>query len=767
MSTQAIHVDEGEFGVRLSSVSLSGVSVAIALLVALAPGAHGQAAPCTQIFIIPSPGAPASRGVACNEIDKLVPQLNTMLQRLIQMNATSEERMRDIERLLRNANAAGSRIEAKQVALAKSLAAKFSEASSQPDAAAMRSIRGLSDQLEEMFEKLTKANEDRSNAQAVQALRSAIEDAVAALDLVQLNKLINSIESLQRQLTGVEKKIDAIGESSDETRNATIFAEAMRAKSRGDLGQVRVLGALVRQGKTFERHDFSGVGLNGVQAPGLRADAANLMLTWIDDANLREARLQGARLVATKLARTDLEQADLRATAAAFAQADGARMQGADLSMATWFAADLRGADLRNAKLIGANFAHADLRNADMRGADLSGAFLGNADLRGAQLAGAVFRNTDVSFALLSNAALTAEQRSGTCATPAELQRWWIVESIPSSRFSGGYEHRRIVDSQLYLGRTGHRPYAACKPRDKTELASWNRPVYGNGPERWSDGFSFGVPHALLEGAGRRSELIERTQAALAAATERPKELRKLPQFAEIEARLQRALQERLGSLTRELVPRAPLIFDHDTAVLLMQKLKPDLLKQIGFDWRAASQGGLFEALGFDGQGNAKPWPRLFPDDFLNDDIEEVATRAFETWTRARSRALPLAEAQVRIQPHNLRAGAPWASVLVVDSRGGSADSSLPAHLGIDPAGFAFYPDGFVGYGFPTTPRIPIAFKVEGDAGAMRAAFDQAGVKPPELMTLRFKDVTLAAGAYGRQEFRFLLWTVEPVVRRQ
>lgn len=742
---------------------------ALGLLIALsaAPAAaQGTAAatPCAQGLVVPGGGGPAGRFVLCSEVERQVPQLRQQLEKLAAGQAAGDERLRDMERLLRNLNAAAARIEARQIELARSLAQKLAEASAQGEASAGRQVRRLGDDLEEVNEKATRAAANRAQAEAAAALKAAIDDAVAKLDFAKANRLLDSIEALQRQLTGVEKKIDTVVETTDDSRNATLFAEALRSKARGDLGQVRALSVFVRQGRTFDRQDLSGVGFPALQAPGLRAPGAELTLAAFQDADLTGADLTQARMVATVLERTKLARAKLTRARAALAQAARADLQGADLGLSSWTAADLRGADLRQASLKGASLQHADLSGADLRGADLSGAFLGNADLREAKLEGAVFANTDVSGALLPRNLLTPAQAGGLCATPAPArsgQGWSVVESIPSSRFTGGYEHRRIFDARLFLGSGGHRPYPRCAPRPKGTIADWNAPVYGDGGEFWSDGFSFGVEHPLMQAVGRRGELLSRIEAARAAAEIRWKELPTLPQFAEIRRRLHAALDERQRSLGERLLPAGPLMFDGDTATLVAMRLRPAVLAEVGIDWPAASHGGFGDFMG-QAKGQPKPWPRLFPEGLQQDDLSDVTTRAWERWVQARSRAMRNNEVRLSAT-RELFHGAPWSRVVTHGSRYGTEEPLLARRLGVEVGRLVTYRQV---HSLAAAKRaVDTGFLIEGDLDAVRAALQAAGTPrdAEPLLTANVKDVRLVpADGIGSE---LLLWTLEILPR--
>lgn len=733
--------------------------IATTLAATVAAQGAKTAVPCAQGLVVPGGGGPAGRFTLCSEVEQQVPQLRQLLEKLV---GDQGQQQRDIERLLRNVNTAAMRIEAKQIEMARSLSKQLAAAIEQPGAGAMRRIRRISDGLEEINEKT--ASTAANQPEAAAALKVAIDEAVIAFDFGKANKLLDSIESLQRQLTGVEKKIDIVVETADDSRNTTVLAEAVRSRSRGDLGQVRVLGVFVQQGKTFDGQDFSGVGFSGAKATGMRAPGANLTLTTFTNAELSKADFTEADMIAIMLEGANLVQARLRLARAALAQAHKANLQGADLSLSTWIAADLRGADLREANLKGANFAHADLSNTDLRGADLSGAFFENADLRGAKFDDAIFANTDVAGALLPRNLLSAVQLAGLCATSPETSgrwpsgNWTIVERIPTSRFQGGYEYRRIYEQELYVGRGGHRPYARCQLRRKGTIADWNGPVLGvyDGVEARQQDFAFQVEHPLMDAPGRRAELLKRIRSAYTLAKERPKSLQAMPQFAEVARRLYAALEQRQRQLTTKLAPAGPLLFDGDTGALIAMRLRPSLFDELGFDWLEASKGGFGDVAGKT-RGHPTPWPKLYPENLTLDDLSEVTARAWQSWVRARSKSLRDNEVRIQVSRDILSAGTSWSRVLVYNSRSSSEEPMLANKLGVEPVRLATF------RAIPTLDGIKrlvgSAFLVEGDVEAVRTAL-KAALSPPDgelILPAVVKDVRLVPADGGE----LLLWTLE------
>ncbi len=121
----------------------------------------------------------------------------------------------------------------------------------------------------------------------------------------------------------------------------------------------------------------------------------NLQGSWLNGADLKEARLEKA-----DLSRAHLQKADLRE----------AQLQGANLNGAYLTKADLSRTQLRGGYLNGAYLTKADLSRTQLQGANLNGAYLPEADLREAQLQGANLNLAQLQGAMLSKANLQGVQ---------------------------------------------------------------------------------------------------------------------------------------------------------------------------------------------------------------------------------------------------------------------------------------------------------------------------------------------------------------------
>lgn len=709
-----------------------------ALLLAPSTGL-AQTHPCHQ-------GVVTGSGTVAGRIQICTPELQATIDQLLANQSASDERQRELMRLIANANAAALRLDERTADMARSLSKRLS-AVDYATPSGLRDVRRLTDQLEAVAERLAAVEAAPQRDAATQALGRAVGDAVANLDLDLAGQLIDGIESIQKQLGEVKQEVQAVGSKVDRGNQFEVLTQVSRDKPKGDLGQVAALGALV-ESSSFEAFDFSGMNLKGVQAPGLKAAEADFTLARLEAGALREADLQEARLIAANLEQADLSGARLRSARAALAQARKAVLSNADLSLGSWMGADLREADLRSADLRGASLEHADLRDADLRGADLAGAFLGNADLRGARLDGAVFSNTDVLSALISTAQLDDAQRQGLCATRdasagGKTGVWLIVEVIPSDRFSGGYEYRRIFEERnlMYSGSTlAATPYAECKPSAGEARVSWNPPVSGG---RISNSFDFQVAHSLLERAKRREDLLARIGAVQSAAAARHAELLSMPQFGAVRAELISRVEERARRLMEDPRPATTPSFDADTRLLLALRIRPKLLDELGFDWndRSLQQAGFSEHLGRIDAQQPAPWPRLFPAETKRSDADATTAAIFERWTRARSRALP-----------NLRVLIPLSSGMpVYMSRAGTRNEALASRLGVDSGLLTVFDEIWSAFGVGRRTSTALSLSAPLPPG-VREGLLSATVE--DVQTIRMK-----VGSYERE---FVVWTLRP-----
>ena len=244
-----------------------------------------------------------------------------------------------------------------------------------------------------MSYKRAKALEDTANAQA----EAAKAQAKATEEQAKANQ---NTEQGQRQ-ERLKNAIEHLGHASDSVRLGGAYelfhlAEDT-AEDKKDLRQtvLDILCAHIRRttGEGEYRRKYKSKPSEEIQSlltllfvqehevfKGLHI---NLQGSWLNGANLREARLERADLSGAYLLRAELGEARLQGTWLRGAHMQGAWLVGVELQKASLWRSRLQGADLR-----GADLREADLSNAQMQGADLWEVDLFKADLRRAQLQG-------------------------------------------------------------------------------------------------------------------------------------------------------------------------------------------------------------------------------------------------------------------------------------------------------------------------------------------------------------------------------------------
>ena len=129
----------------------------------------------------------------------------------------------------------------------------------------------------------------------------------------------------------------------------------------------------------------------------------NLQESWLNGADLGEARLAKAVLTRAYLREAELYDAQLQG-----AFLDSAQLQGANLN-----SAQLQGAFLVLAQLQGVYLDSAQLQGANLASAQLQGAFLASAQLQGAYLASVQLQGTNLNSAQLQGAFLDGTKLHG------------------------------------------------------------------------------------------------------------------------------------------------------------------------------------------------------------------------------------------------------------------------------------------------------------------------------------------------------------------
>ena len=132
--------------------------------------------------------------------------------------------------------------------------------------------------------------------------------------------------------------------------------------------------------------NLQGSWLNGADLKDARLWKARLTQVYLQGAELDKAHLQRANLVDAHLEEVYLHEAQLQDANLRLARLQGANLEKASLQGAYLFSAWLQATDLREAHIQGANLASARLQGADLSSARLQGADITWASLIGADL---------------------------------------------------------------------------------------------------------------------------------------------------------------------------------------------------------------------------------------------------------------------------------------------------------------------------------------------------------------------------------------------
>jgi uncharacterized protein YjbI with pentapeptide repeats len=288
---------------------------------------------------------------------------------------------------------------------------------------------------------------------------------------------------------------------------------AQHMMPKGDSGQVAAAESLIRAHHSLAGVDISGVSLRGARLPN--GDLSNTTLVASDLSRIEAGSTDLSRsdLVFSNLENAHLEGAELSGSKLDFAVADGAHLHDAKASSLRGFALSAQNTDWGNADLSHARFMFADLRGAKFEGADLRGAFFVGSDLTGATFRDAKIDNTDFSGSKVDWKSMDERQRNGACVTPGPNIRnvsLLVIDEIPSSRYDGGMENSRWVDT-LWGFDAKVDGMKACAPRNLQE-SFWYPVFAARGKELPTDQFRLALPDALVRkrGAEIRDRIEER-----------------------------------------------------------------------------------------------------------------------------------------------------------------------------------------------------------------------------------------------------------------
>ena len=180
----------------------------------------------------------------------------------------------------------------------------------------------------------------------------------------------------------------------------------------------------------------------------------NLQGSWLNGANLREARLQRAILTGAYLRKTKLDRAHLQRANLVEAHLEKASLSEAYLQEADLFEVRMQEAYLKQARLQGACLMAGSLQAANLDNAYLQGADLRDVRLQEAYLPGVRLQGTRLSFVYLSGATLSGAKLQGaggqswTASTPFACRiRKSINKESDVSRLVFGVIEQEGVDS--------------------------------------------------------------------------------------------------------------------------------------------------------------------------------------------------------------------------------------------------------------------------------------------------------------------------------
>ena len=205
----------------------------------------------------------------------------------------------------------------------------------------------------------------------------------------------------------------------------------------------------------------------------------NLQGSWLNGADLKEARLWKARLTQVYLQGAKLDRAHLQRANFVEAYLKEAFLSEAWLHEADLFCVRMQGAYLNKAQLQGARLMGTRLQGADLDHAHLQAAYLGDVGLQAAYLVNAQLQGAHLSFVYLLGSSLAkanlqgARGQSWTSSTPfADRIRMSIGQETDLSKLWFGSIEQKAVDcfveglsdDKATLIRERLRPYIG-KPR--------------------------------------------------------------------------------------------------------------------------------------------------------------------------------------------------------------------------------------------------------------------------------------------------------------
>ena len=271
-----------------------------------------------------------------------------------------------------------------------------------------------------MSYKRAKAMEDTANAQADAVLKTEegqrqdrLKNAIGHLghesDSVRLGGAYELFHLAEDTEEWRQTVLDILCAHIRQTTGEDAYRETHKSKPSEEVQSLLTL-LFVQEHEVFKglHINLQGSWLNGANLREARLEKAVLNEVHLQRADLEKTHLQGAELFEANLQRAELFRAHLQGAELFEANLQRAELFGVNLQGADLFGANLRGAGLSEAGpyLIEANLQGAGLFEVNLQGADLGGAQLQGANLATAQLQGAILRDVQLQGARLSKAQL-------------------------------------------------------------------------------------------------------------------------------------------------------------------------------------------------------------------------------------------------------------------------------------------------------------------------------------------------------------------------
>ena len=266
-----------------------------------------------------------------------------------------------------------------------------------------------------------KATEKTANAQAKAQAQAAAANR-GAEDGRRQERLKNAIEHL--------------GHESDSVRLGGAYELFQLARDTEDLRQtvMDILCAHIRRTTSEDEYREKHKSAPSTEIQSLltllfvqeheifKGRRIDLQGSWLNGADLIQARLQGAVLDGAYLQGMRLFKAHLQGAWLRRAQLQGTYLFDTQFQEALLCEAQLQGAQLYGAHLQGAYLWDAHLQGAELSNAHLQGAELSNAQLQGTNLCSAHLQGTKLFLAQLQGAGLLRAQLQGASLFAAQLQ---------------------------------------------------------------------------------------------------------------------------------------------------------------------------------------------------------------------------------------------------------------------------------------------------------------------------------------------------------